>query len=324
MKAAVITAYGRPETLVLAERPIPVPRDNEVMIKVYAAGVNRPDIFQRRGYYPAPAGIVPDIPGLEVAGVVAACGAKVTQWAPGNRVCALIAGGGYAEYVTADAGHCLLIPNHLSFIQAACLPETVFTVWHNVFQRGGLQAGEVLLVQGGSGGIGTTAIQLAVQFGAIVYATAGSDEKCRFCEQLGAVRCINYKEADFADVLSDIPINVILDSIGAPYFERHMSLLAEEGRLVFINAVEGRHARLDVLTLMQRRITLTGSTLRARDVVFKRALRDAIAKQVWPLLEAGGIRAVIHKAFSLEQASDAHRLMESGDFLGKLVLTVRD
>lgn len=324
MKAAVITAFGGPERLVLAERPVPVPLDNQVLIRVYAAGVNRPDVFQRKGHYPAPAGTVPDIPGLEVAGTVEACGKGVTQWEPGDRVCALIAGGGYAEYVTADAGHCLSIPNHLSFTEAACLPETVFTVWHNVFQRGGLQTGEVLLVQGGSGGIGTTAIQLAVQFGATVYATAGSDEKCRFCEQLGAVRCINYKKADFADVLSGTPINVILDSIGAPYFERHISLLAEEGRLVFINAVAGRHAQLDVLSLMKRRLTLTGSTLRARNAVFKRALRDAIAKQVWPLLVSGAMRAIIHQTFSLGQASDAHRLMESGDFIGKLVLVVRN
>ncbi|PPL04617.1 NAD(P)H-quinone oxidoreductase [Parapedobacter indicus] len=324
MNAIVITAYGEPESLVLAERPVPIPRENEVLINVYAAGINRPDVFQRKGQYPAPAGIVSDIPGLEVAGVIAMCGDGVTQWGPGDRVCALVAGGGYAEYVAVNATHCLPIPDHLDFMQAACLPETVFTVWHNVFQRGRLQAGEVLLVHGGSGGIGTTAIQLAVQFGATVYATAGSDEKCRFCEQLGAIRCINYRKTDFADALSDIRIDVILDSIGAPYFERHVALLAEEGRLVFINASEGRHAPLDIMKLMRRRLTLTGSTLRARDAAFKSALKASIEQHVWPLVETGTFLPVIHRAFPLAQASDAHRLMESGDFIGKLVLTIHN
>jgi len=322
MNAIVITDYGGPECLTLAERPVPIPADNEVLITVYAAGINRPDVFQRKGRYPAPAGIVPDIPGLEVAGVVEMCGDKVTRWVPGDRVCALVAGGGYAECVAVNAEHCLPIPDPLGFEQAACLPETVFTVWHNVFQRGRLQAGEALLVQGGSGGIGTTAIQLAAQFGATVYATAGSDEKCRFCEQLGAMRCINYREADSADVLPDKSIDVVLDSIGAPYFERHVALLAEEGRLVFINAVAGRHAALDVSKLMQRRLTLTGSTLRARDAAFKSGLRASVEQYVWPLVETGAFRPVIHRAFPLAQASEAHQLMEAGDFIGKLVLTV--
>lgn len=322
MNAIVITAHGGIEGLALADRPAPVPLDNEVLIRVDAAGINRPDIFQRKGHYPAPAGVVPDIPGLEVAGVVEVCGSEVTQWKPGDRVCALIPGGGYAEYASAVATHCLPIPDHLSFPEAAGLPEALFTVWHNVFQRGGLQVGEVLLVQGGSGGIGTTAIQLAARFGATVYATAGSDEKCRFCEKLGAVRCINYRNTDFAEALSGTPIDVVLDSIGAPYFERHVSLLAEEGRLVFINAMEGRYAQLDVSKLMQRRLTLTGSTLRARDAEFKRALRESIAQHVWPLVDAGTLRPVIHQTFPLEQASKAHEVMESGDFMGKLVLTM--
>jgi len=324
MNAVVIAAYGGPESLMLAERPMPVPLDHEVLIKVYAAGINRSDVFQRKGHYPAPAGVVADIPGLEVAGVVEACGSGVTRWKPGDRVCALLAGGGYAEYVTVNATHCLPIPDHLGFIQAACLPETVFTVWHNVFQRGRLQAGDTLLVHGGGGGIGTTAIQLAVQFGAAVYTTAGSEGKCRFCEQLGAVRCINYREADFAQALSDVQFDVILDSIGASYFERHVALLAEEGRLVFINAVEGSRAPMDVMKLMQRRLTLTGSTLRARDAAFKSKLRAAIEQQVWPLVEAGVFRPVIHRDFPLAQASEAHRTMESGDFIGKLVLAVRE
>ncbi len=324
MNAVVITAYGGPESLTLEERPMPMLLDDEVLIAVYAAGINRPDVFQREGHYPAPAGVVPDIPGLEVAGMVARCGSGVTRWGPGDRVCALVPGGGYAEYVTVSAAHCLPIPDHLGFIEAACLPETVFTVWHNVFQRGRLQAGEALLVHGGSGGIGTTAIQLAMQFGATVYTTAGSEEKCRFCEQLGAVRCINYREADFADILSDVRIDMVLDSIGAPYFERHIALLAEEGRLVFVNAVEGRHTPLDIIKLMQRRLTLTGSTLRARDAVFKSELRASIEQHVWPLVEAGAFRPVIHRAFPLIQAPEAHRLMESGDFIGKLVLAVRD
>ncbi|GGC20858.1 NAD(P)H quinone oxidoreductase [Parapedobacter defluvii] len=322
MNAAVITTHGGPEGLVLAKRPVPVPLHNEVLIRVHAAGVNRPDIFQRKGHYPAPAGVVPDIPGLEVAGVVEACGKDVTRWIPGDRVCALTVGGGYAEYVAVNAAHCLPVPDNLSFTEAACLPETVFTVWHNVFQRGRLEVGEALLVHGGSGGIGTMAIQLGVQFGATVYATAGSDEKCRFCEQLGVVRCVNYREMDFANVLSEIRIDVILDSIGAPYFERHVSLLAEEGRLVFINAMEGRYAQLDVMKLMQRRLTLTGSTLRARDAGFKSNLRESIERQVWPLVETGTLRPVIYQAFPLAQASEAHRLMESGDFIGKLVLFV--
>lgn len=322
MNAIVITTHGGIEGLALADRPKPVPFDNEVLIRVHAAGINRPDIFQRKGHYPAPAGVVPDIPGLEVAGVVEVCGSEVTQWKPGDRVCALLPGGGYAEYASAVATHCLPIPDHLSFAEAAGLPEALFTVWHNVFQRGRLQAGEALLVQGGSGGIGTTAIQLAVRFGATVYATAGSDEKCRFCEQLGAIRCINYRKTDFAEALSGIPIDVVLDSIGAPYFERHVSLLTEEGRLVFINAMGGKYAQLDVIKLMQLRLTLTGSTLRARDAEFKRALRESIAQHVWPLVDAGTLRPVIHQTFPLEQASKAHELMESGDFVGKLVLTM--
>ncbi|SFC67601.1 putative NAD(P)H quinone oxidoreductase, PIG3 family [Parapedobacter composti] len=320
MNAAVITAYGAPEHLLVQQRPVPVPAAHEVLIQVRAAGINRPDIFQRKGKYPAPPGVVQDIPGLEVAGVVEACGPEVRRWKPGDKVCALVAGGGYAEYVAADASVCLPIPEPLDFAAAACLPETVFTVWHNVFQRGLLQPGEALLVQGGSGGIGTTAIQLAAAFGATVYATAGSDEKCERCEQLGAAVCVNYKTQDFAEVLAGSRIDVILDSIGAPYMERHIALLAAEGRLVFINAVGGRQVPVDVMALMQRRLTLTGSTLRGRDMAFKGALRETVEREVWPLVASGVFKPVIHRAFPLAEAHRAHELMESGDFMGKLVL----
>ncbi|MGK6351186.1 NAD(P)H-quinone oxidoreductase [Parapedobacter sp. DT-150] len=322
MQAVVITEYGDAEGLKLRQRPRPEPGVDEVLIKVHAAGINRPDVFQRTGNYPAPAGVVQDIPGLEVAGVVDACGDQVSRWKPGDKVCALVPGGGYAEYAAVNASHCLPVPDGLDFLEAACLPETVFTVWHNVFQRGRLQRGETLLVHGGSGGIGTTAIQLATGFGAQVYATAGSPEKCTFCEQLGAETCINYQEDDFAERLAGKRIDVILDSIGAPYFERHLSLLADEGRLVFINAVGGRLAQVNITALMQRRITLTGSTLRSRDAAFKGALREAVETQVWPLIAAGKFKPVVHRVFPLAEAAKAHQLMESGDFIGKLVLEV--
>ncbi|SEK64294.1 putative NAD(P)H quinone oxidoreductase, PIG3 family [Parapedobacter koreensis] len=322
MQAASITQYGDADGLSIQRRPVPTPRAKEVLIRVHAAGINRPDIFQRKGNYPAPPGVVADIPGLEVAGVVEACGAEVKRWVPGDRVCALLGGGGYAEFAAADEAHCLPIPANLDFVEAACLPETVFTVWHNVFQRGKLQCGETLLVHGGSGGIGTTAIQLGTAFGARVYATAGTREKCDFCEQLGAVAGINYHERDFAEELAGERIDVILDSIGAPYFEKHLSLLADEGRLVFINAVAGKHVQMNIIALMQRRLTFTGSTLRSRDNAFKATLREAVENHVWPLVEKGAFKPIIHQVFPLAAASDAHRLMESGNFIGKLALEV--
>ncbi len=322
MQAVVITSYGAADGLKLQQRPVPIPKANEVLVNVRAAGINRPDIFQRKGKYPAPAGAVQDIPGLEVAGTVVGCGDGVVRWVPGDKVCALLAGGGYAEYVAVDASHCLPMPDNLDFVAAACLPETMFTVWHNVFQRGKLRRGETLLVHGGSGGIGTTAIQLAKNLGADVYATAGSREKCDFCEQLGAMACINYREDDFAEQLAGKRIDVILDSIGAPYFEKHIALLADEGRLVFINAVGGKLTQLDVMALMKRRLTLTGSTLRGRSTAFKDALRESVECNVWPMVKNGLFRPVIHEVFPLAQAYRAHELMESGDFIGKLVLTV--
>ena len=322
MHAAVISEHGPAGNLTLQQRPIPQPGADEMLIAVHAAGINRPDILQRKGKYPAPPGVVPDIPGLEVAGTVAACGRNVVDWTIGDEVCALVPGGGYAEYVTVDASHCLPIPDNLDFQAAACLPETVFTVWHNLFQRGGLKAGERVLIHGGSGGIGTTAIQLAHSLGATVYATAGSREKCDFCERLGAANCINYKTEDFGAQLAERSVDVILDSIGGPYFEKNMALLADDGRMVFINAVGGRQATLDVMGLMQRRLTLTGSTLRSRSNAFKSSLRESVAFHVWPLIAAGRMRPVIHEVFPLADASRAHERMESGDFMGKLVLDV--
>jgi len=320
MHAAVISDYGPAGSLTLRQRPIPVPTPDEVLIEVRAAGVNRPDILQRKGNYPAPPGVVQDVPGLEVAGAVVACGHHVDRWAIGDAVCALVPGGGYAEYVAVDALHCLPVPGNLDFRAAACLPETVFTVWHNLFQLAELQPGETVLIHGGSGGIGTTAIQLASSLGATVYATAGSRSKCDFCEQLGATRCVNYKTEDFGEQLTERSIDVILDSIGNPYFERNIKLLADDGRLVFINAVGGRQVTLDVLALMQRRLTLTGSTLRSRNRAFKSALRESVEHAVWPLVGDGRLRAVVHEAFPLAEAYRAHERMESGDFMGKLVL----
>ncbi len=322
MRAAVITAHGPASNFVLQQRPVPSPAQGEVLIEVRAAGINRPDILQRKGKYPAPIGVVQDILGLEVAGTVAACGDGVDRWSVGERVCALVPGGGYAEYVAVDASHCLPIPDNLDFRAAACLPETVFTVWHNLFQLAGLRAGENVLIHGGSGGIGTTAIQLASRLGANVYATAGSRDKCLFCEQLGAAKCVNYNMEDFGEQLASRSIDVILDSIGGPYFVRNMALLADGGRLVFINAVGGRQASLDLLGLMQRRLTLTGSTLRNRSRSFKSALRESVEHHVWPLVRAGQLAPVVDKVFPLAQVSRAHEQMESGNFIGKLVLDV--
>lgn len=322
MKAIVITDYGRPDVLQVRERPIPNPLDTEVVIKVYAAGINRPDVFQRKGKYPAPAGIVQDIPGLEVAGVVHSCGDKAAHWKVGDRVCALIGGGGYAQYAAVDEGHCLPVPDNVDFPSAACLPETVFTVWHNVFQRGRLRKGESLLVHGGSGGIGTTAIRLAKLLGADVYATAGTQEKCDICIQLGASQCVNYKEHDFAEQLAEIGIDVILDSIGGEYFEKNINLLRDEGRLVYINSMAGRHVQLDIMKIMQKRLTVTGSTLRARDAAFKTALCKDIQYQVWPFVLSAAFKPLVYRKFPFEEAAAAHELMESGDFYGKLVLEV--
>ena len=322
MKAVVITQFGDPEVLAVQERPMPEPQTGQVLLQVHAAGINRPDVFQRKGNYPAPAGATADIPGLEVAGIVQSVGAGVSRWRVGDRVCALLAGGGYAAYAVAEAGHCLPIPEGISFAEAACVPETVFTVWHNVFERGQLQQDDGLLVHGGSGGIGTTAIQLGRLRGAHVYTTAGTDEKCDACVELGATRSINYRSADFAAELAGTRIDVVLDSIGGDYFDKNVGLLAPDGRLVYINATQGRKVSLNLVTLMQKRIVLTGSTLRARDNGFKTALCAAIEKEVWPLWASGQFKPVLHRTLDYTQAAEAHRLLESGEVFGKLVLVL--
>ena len=325
MRAVEITRPGGPEVLKLADRPIPVPRENEVLIKVQAAGVNRPDVLQRTGNYPVPPD-ASDLPGLEVAGEVTAIGKKVALWKPGDKVCALVHGGGYAEYCVAPEVQALPIPKGLTPIQAASLPETFFTVWSNVYDRGRLAPGESLLVQGGSSGIGVTAIQMAAAMGNRVFATAGSDEKCAACVRLGAEKVFNYKTQDWAtEMLSATGgkgVNVILDMVGGDYVPRELKCLAEEGRLVFIAYLRGPKAELNIDAVMRRRLTLTGSTLRPRPVEFKGAIARSLREKVWPLIEAGRIKPEIYKTFPLEQAADAHRVMESSQHIGKIVLTV--
>ena len=320
MKAIIITKPGGPDVLQLQERPAPQPGDNEVLINVKAAGVNRPDVAQRKGNYPPPPGAPADIPGLEVAGIIEACGKAVTSLKIGSSVCALIAGGGYAEYAVANAAHCLPVPSNLDFIAAASLPETVLTVWHNVFQRGRLKAGEKFLVHGGSSGIGVTAIQLAKAFGATVFATAGSNQKCEACLNLGADTCINYKEDDFETVLREKGVDVILDMIGGDYTEKNIRLLHTDGRLVFINAMKGGKAYFDAIDIMRRRLTITGSTLRNRDVAFKAELVSEVYKHVWPIIEGGKFKPVIYKTFPLAEAADSHLLMEGSEHIGKIIL----
>lgn len=322
MKAIIIIQPGAPSVLQIQERAKPIPGQNEVLIKVMAAGVNRPDVAQRKGRYPPPPGAPQDIPGLEVAGIIEACGTLVTRWKSGDTVCALVVGGGYAEYVVANAGHCLPIPANFSFAEAATLPETVFTVWHNVFRLGKLQQGENFLVHGGSSGIGITAIQLAYAFGAAVFATAGSDEKCTACKQLGAAACINYKTTDFELALQEQGADVILDMVGGPYVPKNLRLLKTDGRLVFINTMKGPMAEINAMDIMRKRLTITGSTLRNRDDAFKAQLTAEIEENVWPLMNNGRFRPVIYRQFQLEQASEAHATMESSEHIGKIVLTV--
>lgn len=324
MKAVVITKPGGPEVLQLQEKHIPVAGENEILIRIKAAGVNRPDIAQRKGHYPAPAGAPADIPGLEVAGIVEACGAGVTRWKKGDNICALVSGGGYADFVTVNEGQCLPIPKDLDYAQAASLPETVFTVWHNVFQRGLLKTGEHFLVHGGSSGIGITAIQLAKALGAVVFATAGSEEKCNACLSLGADLCINYKKEDFQTVLESRGLDVILDMIGGEYFQKNIHLLRPEGRLVFINTMKGNLAELNIRDIMQKRLTLTGSTLRSRDTTFKTALAKEVEKHVWPLIETGKFKPVIYQSFPMKDTWKAHELMESSSHIGKIVLVNED
>ena len=321
MKAIVISRPGGPEVLTVEELERPLVGDMDVLIAVRAAGVNRPDVFQRKGNYPAPAGVDPRIPGLEVAGVIVEKGALVDGWNIGDPVCALVAGGGYANYVSVYQGHCLPIPPSLTFEEAASLPETVFTVWDNVFRRGKLQAQEHFLVHGGAGGIGSTAIQLGALFGAEVYTTVSSEEKSLFCQSLGASKVINYKTEDFEQVLAGLGVDVILDSIGGAYFEKNSNLLNPDGRLVYINAMQGAKVELNLLKLMQKRITLTGSTLRARDHQFKEVLRNEILDKVWPKIVSGDFKPVLFRVLPFDEAPEAHRLMEDSTLLGKVVLT---
>jgi putative PIG3 family NAD(P)H quinone oxidoreductase len=326
MTGVEISRPGGPDVLTAVERPDPSPGRGEVLIRVAAAGVNRPDVMQRRGAYPPPPG-ASDLPGLEVAGEIAAVGESAGEWKVGDRVCALVAGGGYATLSVAPAPQCLPVPASLDFASAAAIPETFFTVWTNVFDRGRLKGGEDALFHGGSSGIGTTAIQLARARGARVFVTAGSDEKCRACEQLGAAHAINYKTRDFVEAINELThkrgVDVILDIIGGSYVARNLSALAVDGRLVQIGLQSGESTvSVDLWRILSRRLTLTGSTLRSRSVEEKGQIAAALQREVWPLLESGTVKPVIFRTFPLRDAAAAHRLMESSDHIGKIVLTV--
>jgi NADPH2:quinone reductase len=325
MRAIEVIQPGGPETLALAERPLPPVLPHQVLIKVAAAGINRPDAMQRRGVYPPPHG-ASDIPGLEIAGTVEAVGKNVSHLRAGETVCALVTGGGYAEYCAASASLCLPIPEGFDFIRAAALPEAFFTVWSNVFDRARLAAGETLLVHGGSSGIGTSAIQLANAFGARVAVTAGSDAKCEFCRQLGAETAINYRTQDFAEEIRQLTgskgVDMILDMIGGDYLPKNLKCLAPEGRLVQIAIQHGAKAEIDLWQVMLKRLTLTGSTLRARDDSFKAQIARQLQEKVWPLLSSGKIRPVIDSVFDLGEAAKAHERLESGQHIGKIILKV--
>ncbi len=322
MRAIEISAPGAPDVLHLAERPVPVPGPGQVVLKVAYAGVNRPDALQRAGLYNPPAG-ASDLPGLEASGTIAACGAGVLGLQQGQQVCALLPGGGYAEYAVTQAAHCLPVPNGFDLKQAACLPETFFTVWSNVFQRGGLKAGERFLLHGGSSGIGTTAIQLARAFGARVFTTAGSDAKCRACLDLGAERAVNYRETDFVPIMQgEGGADIILDMVGGEYIARNLDALADDGRLVQIAFLQGPKTSLNFTQVMTRRLTLTGSTLRPQSDVAKARIASSLLSQVWPLLSAGRIAPVIDSCFDLDQAAQAHARMETSTHIGKIVLRI--
>ena len=319
MRAIEIAEHGGPEVLRPAERPVPRPRQGEVLIRVRHAGVNRPDVLQRTGNYPLPPG-ASDLPGLEAAGEIAAVGLGVTEWAEGDAICALLPGGGYAEYAVTPAAHCLPVPEGLPLEEAACLPETCFTVWSNLFMRAGLKAGETVLVHGGSSGIGTTAIQIARAKGARVVVTAGSAEKCAACEELGAERAVNYREEDFAKVVGDMGgADVILDMVGGDYIPRDLKCLNPDGRLVLIAFLGGPVAEVNFAPLMIRRQTITGSTLRPQSVAAKARIAEALRREVWPLIPHR-LRPVMAARFPLEDAAGAHRLMETSSHVGKIVL----
>ena len=325
MRVVQIVKPGGPDVLQPAERPRPEPKPHEILVKVAAAGVNRPDVLQRMGLYAVPPD-ASDLPGLEIAGEVAVCGGAVTRWKAGDKVCALTHGGGYAEYCATPEVQALPVPRGLSMVQAASLPETFFTVWSNVFDRGRLAPAETLLVQGGTSGIGVTAIQMAAAMGNRVFATAGTDEKCAACLKLGASGAFNYKTQDFVAGVKAATggkgVDVILDMAAGDFVPKELKALADEGRLVFIAFLRGPKTELDVNDVMRKRLTITGSTLRPRPVEFKGAVARSLREKIWPLIEAGRIKPVIYKTFALAQASEAHKLMESSQHIGKIVLTV--
>ncbi len=326
MRAIQITQPGPPGVLQLCERPLPALKDGEVLIKVHAAGVNRPDVLQRLGHYPVPPG-ASDLPGLEVAGEIVDGKLDGSPFRKGDLVCALVQGGGYAEYCAAPLAQCLPIPAGLGALEAASLPENYFTVWSNVFDRAGLSGAETLLVQGGSSGIGVAAIQLAAALGHRVFATAGTAAKCQACVALGAERAINYREEDFAAVVKELTggkgVDVVLDMVAGSYLPREVSCLADDGRIVVIALLGGAKAELDLGQVLRRRLTLTGSTLRPRPIAFKAAIARRLQEVVWPLFEAGKVKPVIHQTFPLEQAAEAHALMESSAHVGKIMLQLQ-
>ncbi len=325
MTCIEIAEFGGPEVLKPVARPTPEVAAGEVLVRVAAAGVNRPDIFQRQGHYPPPPGVT-DIPGLEVAGAVAAIGDGVTGWKVGDSLCALTSGGGYAEYCAVPAPQCLPIPGELNMVAAAAIPETFFTVWTNVFERAALKLGETFLVHGGAGGIGTAAVQMASRLGARVIVTAGTPEKCALCMELGAERAVNYRQEDFVVAAKEFGnskgVDVILDMVGGGYIERNIEALAADGRLVNIAYLQGSKAEINFLPVMLKRLTITGSTLRPQTVGRKGAIAAALKERIWPLIASGGIKPVIHATFPLAKAAEAHRLMESGNHFGKIVLVV--
>jgi len=325
MRAIGIREPGGPEVLVVTERPVPTPGDGELLVAVAGAGVNRPDVMQRKGHYPPPPG-ASDVPGLEISGRVVACGSGVSRFKVNDEVIALVPGGGYAEFCTAHESNTLRLPEPLTLLQGAGVPETTFTVWHNVFQRGGLRRGEWLLVHGGSSGIGTTAIQLAKAFGAKVAATAGSADKCAAIEKLGADVAINYKDADFVAVTKEATgghgADLILDMVGGDYLMRNLDAVAEEGRVVMISTLAGPKTNIDLRRIMMKRATLTGSTLRNRPVAFKAELAQAIEKSVWPMVKNGIYKPVIDSVFPFDHVVEAHRRIDGGEHVGKIILNV--
>lgn len=325
MKVIKISEPGGPEVLRIAEREKPEPRTGEVLIQIKAAGVNRPDVIQRKGHYPAPKDAPPDIPGLEVAGIINKVGNGVSDFEEGDHVCALLSGGGYAEYVTVPALQCLPFPKGLSFEEAASLPETFFTVWNNIFDIGQFREGESVLVHGGSSGIGVAAIQMVTALGGEIFATAGTAEKCRACEKLGAAKAINYKEEDFVSQIKTFTdgdgVDIILDMVGGDYAGRNIESLKPKGRLVMINAMKGRMGKIDLLQVMSQRLVVTGSTLRPRSVEYKGEIAQKLLKHIWPFIPSK-IKPIVFKTFPLDQAAQAHALMESSVHIGKIVLIV--